>query len=32
MRPVYLRLVTIRCRHRHKAVPYWLIILVSDPY
>ncbi len=32
MRPVYLRCVTARCRSRHKGVPYWLIILVSDPY
>ena len=32
MPPVYLCSVTARCRRRHKEVPYWLIILVSDPY
>jgi hypothetical protein len=28
----YPRCVTVRCRGRHKGVPYWLIILVSEPY
>lgn len=32
MRPVYRRCVTVPCRSRHKAVPYWLIILVNEPY